>query len=82
MCFSLNDFKFGIVFIKHVPTFEKYFKIKFYLFHLNEVWEKKKQINIFIIKQIYKHVMYHYNIMQESIGISSKVMPKCIKFEL
>jgi hypothetical protein len=30
-------------------------------------YEKKKiQINIFIIKQIYKHVMYYYNIMQES----------------
>jgi hypothetical protein len=37
---------------------------------------KKLEINIFIIEQIYKHVMYHYNIVQESIGIASKVMPK------
>lgn len=40
---------------------------------------KTIKINIFITEQIYKHVMYHYNIVQKSIGIASKVMSTCIK---
>jgi hypothetical protein len=40
---------------------------------------KKIKINIFIIEQIYKHVMYHYNIMQELVGIASKSYAKVHK---